>query len=543
MYDVAIINGNIADGTGTQIYRGNIYIKDGIIKRIGAEEAGHKVEAEKIIDAQGLIVSPGFIDVHSHNDLIPFISENLQELKLKQGVTTELVGQCGLGTVPCVETESDLWKQYVKGVVGDPGKNYIWNFPDFKSFITALKNKGIRNNYAALITQGAIRAAVMGFENRKADPGELEKMKSFVSEAMENGAFGISMGLQYLPGIFTDENELVELCSIVAQHDGVMMVHVRNHDYYMGEAVKEVIRIAEKSGVRLHVSHMRSYKKEKWGVNAEKLLSIIDEGIKRGVEITFDQHFYVSGSTLLTQVLPPWVTEGSAEEMVRRLSDRKVLDKLKKDYGKQDMHYSGWDDYGAIAGWDNIMITSLSREENKEFLGMTIGQIAERLGMEPVEAAAKLLISERGGINIVCLNIFSEEDIERLMKHKAQMIGSDSIPSGVPHPRLYGNFPLYISKFVRDKKVISLEEAIYKASGKPAELLRLKDRGTIEEGRIADITVFDLKNLKAYEDYKNPRKAPEGIKYVLLKGNVALNNGRTEDRKYGEMLVFTKNMQ
>lgn len=172
------------------------------------------------------------------------------------------MGQCGLGTVPCVETESDLWKQYVKGVVGDPGKNYVWKFPDFKSFITALKNKGIRNNYAALITQGAIRAAVMGFENRKADPEELEKMKSYVSEAMESGAFGISMGLQYLPGIFTDENELVELCSIVAQHDGVMMVHVRNHDYYMGEAVKEVIRIAEKSGVRLHVSHMRSYKKK-----------------------------------------------------------------------------------------------------------------------------------------------------------------------------------------------------------------------------------------------------------------------------------------
>jgi len=531
-FDVIIRNGLVIDGTGCcRPIQKDIAILNGVIKavdRLTSFNAAH------VIDASGMMVCPGFIDVHSHNDLVPFMDNKLQSVKLKQGVTTELAGQCGIGPAPYLEARNKDWKEYARGVIGDPG--IVWNWETFRDYINDTSKQVLANNYAFLVTHGAVRAKVMGLENRTPAVEELNTMGKLVEEAMEAGAYGLSLGLQYLPGIFSTREELKKLFASVGKHQGIIMVHLRNHSHMMLDSIEEVIKIALETGTRLHVSHMRSYKRHGWGKRPEETLPLLHAANKRGLEITFDQHFYLGGSTLLTQLLPQWATQGGTAAMVERLQNKQTLSRIKEELGNKELKYAGWDDYATITGWENIIITSVNREQNKSLQGKTIAEIASMWGVHPVDAAAGLLVEEQGGVGIVMLDIFSEQDIEELMKSPYQMVGSDSIPTGVPHPRLYGNFPLYIGKYVRDKKILPIEEAIHKATLLPARLLGLKDRGILQEGKKADIAVFDFNKIMGFEDYLNPTASPKGIKYVLVDGQVAVQEGTFVGGKHGQVL-------
>ncbi|GAA0181497.1 D-aminoacylase [Clostridium sediminicola] len=529
MLDIIIKNGKIVDGTGDDSYRGDLGIKNGKVLKI---QSNIDEQASEIIDADGFVVSPGFIDMHSHNDLVPFMDEDIRNLKLMQGVTTELVGQCGLGVIPCIEEENDIWKNYIRGVVGDPG--FKWNFPNLDEYIDRIVSEGLKNNVTVLISHGAIRTRVMEFENRPANEDEINTMCEIADKAMKSGAFGMSMGLQYIPGIFSAKEELIEICKVIAKYDGIVMVHLRNHDDTITNALEEMIYIAEQSKVRLHISHMRSYNSKELGCNADRLISYIENAIDRGVKITFDEHLYLSGSTLMTQLLPPWVTAGGSEEMTKRLKNKETLQKLKEEIISYETHYAGWDNYSLITGWDGILITSVKREENLKYVGKTVGEIARELGIEAVDFAIKLLMEEKFGVAIVTINVFSQEDTIKLIKHPLQMVGSDSIPAGNPHPRLYGNYPLFIGKFVREKKVLSLEEAIYKISYLPAKTLGLSNIGEIAVGKTADIVLFDLNEIKGFENYFEPTKAPIGVKYVILNGKVAVRDSLVCKDSYGK---------
>lgn len=531
MLDIIIANGLIVDGTGKPGYKMDLAIKEGKIIKIGENI---KDSARKIIDAEGLVVSPGFIDVHSHNDLVPFMDEEIQNLKLKQGVTTELVGQCGLGVIPCIEKESKLWKNYIKGVVGNPDIEF--NFKDVEDYINKIRKQGLKNNYSILISHGAIRTRVMDFESREATDIEIEKMCKLVNKAMEQGAVGMSLGLQYIPGIFAKKKELVEICKVVKAHNGIVMVHVRNHDRNIINAMEEIISVAEVSKVKLHISHMRSYDSKVLGCPAEVLIDLVEKSISKGIDITFDEHLYLSGSTLMTQLLPPWLTDKGTDVLLEMLKDKEVLSRVKEELEDMSINYVGWDNYSAIAGFDGILITSLSKENNLKYIGRTVGEIAKELNMHPVDFMANLLIEEETGVGIVTLNIFSEEDTIKLIKHPLQMVGSDSIPAGEPHPRLYGNYPLFIGKFAREKKAITLEESIYKCTMLPARTLGLNDIGKIQEGKKADITIFDFDEITGYEDYKNKKKAPIGIKHIIINGKVAMENEIISKEKHGEII-------
>ncbi|WP_300385076.1 D-aminoacylase [Clostridium sp.] len=531
MIDIIVANGLIVDGTGKPSCKMDLAIKDGKIIKIGENI---KDSATKIIDAEGLVISPGFIDVHSHNDLVPFMEEEIQDLKLKQGVTTELVGQCGLGVIPCIEDESKLWKNYIKGVVGNPDIKF--DFEDVEDYINKITKKGLKNNYSVLISHGAIRSSVMDFESRESTDKEIDEMCRLVNKAMEQGAIGMSLGLQYIPGIFAKKKELISLCKVVKAHNGIIMVHVRNHDRNIINAMKEIIDVAEESKVKLHISHMRSYDSKILGCSAEVLINLVEESIKKGINITFDEHLYLSGSTLMTQLLPPWLTDKGTDVLLKMLKDEEVLNRVKKELKDMSINYLGWDNYSSIAGWDGILITSLSKENNLKYIGKTVGEISKDLNIDPVNFIAKLLIEEETGVGIVTLNIFSEDDTIKLIKHPLQMVGSDSIPAGEPHPRLYGNYPLFIGKFVREKKAITLEDAIYKCTLLPARTLGLTDIGQIQEGKKADITIFDFNEITGYEDYNNKRKAPIGIKHIIVNGNVAMENGMISKEKYGDVL-------
>jgi N-acyl-D-amino-acid deacylase len=524
----------IVDGTGNEAYHADIAIKDGKIINI---EKKLDIDARLVVNASGLVVSPGFIDMHSHNDLVPFMNDRIQNLKLSQGVTTELVGQCGLGVVPCVESESKVWKNYVRGVVGDP--DIKWKFPSLSEYVSEIASKGLKNNYAALISHGAIRTSIMGFENRKPTEIELNAMCEIVRNAMKSGTFGMSIGLQYMPAVFSSKDELVSMCRVVKSYNGIIMVHLRNHDSTIVKALDEIISIAEISGVKLHISHLRSYNSVDYGKSAEVLLRFIDRAANKGIDITFDEHLYLSGSTLMTQLLPPWLTDKGTNELIERLKDKQVLLRIEKELNNKELHYPGWDNYSAITGWDGVLITSLKKPESLKYIGKTVGHIAKELGIDPLDFVAQLLIKEETGVGIVTLNVFSEEDTFKLIKHHLQMVGSDSIPAGVPHPRLYGNYPLFIGKYVREKKILSLEEAIYKSTTFPAKTLGLKDIGQISVDKIADITIFDFNEITGYEDYNNPTKMPIGIKYVILNGKIALKEGNVCEETYGRVLKYT----
>lgn len=532
MIDILVLNGLIIDGTGRNAYKADIAINNGKILEIGRSL---DYEACETIDASGLIVCPGFIDVHSHNDLVPLMDDKIKSIKLMQGVTTELIGQCGLGVFPCKENERIVWKNYIRGVVGDPDIN--WDFPDYKRYMSKIVSNGLKNNYAALISHGAIKTCVMGFENRVPSQNELDEMCKLVADAMAEGCFGMSIGLQYMPAVFSSKEELTAMCKVVRDYNGIVMVHLRNHDISIIRALDEIISIAESSGVKLHISHMRSYNSAELGCSAEQLLQYLEKAISKGIDITFDEHLYLSGSTLMTQLLPPWLTDKGADVLLEKLMDKQILAKVKEEISNKHTRYKGWDNYSAITGWDGILLTSLTKKNNLQYIGRTIGEIASSLKMNPVDFAAQLIVEEQTGIGIVTLNVFSEEDTIKLIKHPLQMVGSDSIPAGVPHPRLYGNYPLFIGKFVREKKALSLEEAIYKSTLLPAKTLGLNSIGELSINKTADITMFDFKNIIGYEDYKNPTKAPEGIKNVILNGEIAVRNGVPCSGHYGRMMI------
>ena len=265
MLDIIIKNGCIVDGTGNTSYQGSLGIKDGKVVKI---ESNIDEVALEIIDANGLIVCPGFIDVHSHNDLVPFMDENIRNLKLMQGVTTELVGQCGLGVVPCIEEENSIWKNYIRGVVGDPP--FKWSFSNLDDYIKQIASKGLKNNFTILISHGAIKTSVMSFDSRIPTQEQINTMCEIAESAMKAGAFGMSIGLQYMPAIFSTKDELIAICTVIAKYDGIVMVHLRNHDDTITNALEEIIYIAQQSKVKLHISHLRSYNSKDLGCKCRK---------------------------------------------------------------------------------------------------------------------------------------------------------------------------------------------------------------------------------------------------------------------------------
>lgn len=532
MFDILIKNGFIIDGTQNHGFYGDIAIKDGLIVEI--KDKINK-DAKKYIDATDLIVSPGFIDVHSHNDIVPLLNKNLENVKLKQGVTTEIVGQCGLGVVPCDESINPKWKEYIKGVVGCIPETL--NFSTVEEYIDQLNKIGLKNNYAMLISQGAIRTYVMGFEKKKPSENQLAEMCKILEESLKKGALGLSLGLQYIPGIFSHKEELIELCKIVKKYDGIVMIHLRNHDRTITNALMEIIDIAEESEVKIHISHMRSYNSKELGCTGKHLVDLINQYVNKGINITFDEHLYLSGSTLLTQLLPPWFTKEGNLALIENLKDNNKLEKLKEEIKNPKTIYEGWDNYALIAGWDGILLTSLNQRENLKYLGRTVGEISKEMKINPVDFIAKLLIEENLGVGIVTLNIFSEDDTIELIKDPLQMVGSDSIPAGVPHPRLYGNYPLFIGKYIRDKQAITLEEGIYKATMLPAKTLGITDRGQLQSGKIADITIFKYEDIRGYEDYFNPTREPEGIIYVIINGKIVLEDKKVTLERPGKFIT------
>ena len=524
MNDILIENGRILDGSGNPWFNGDIAIQDGKIAQIGVLK---DQRARERVDAKGLIVAPGFIDIHNHSDAVPFVFPR-EEGRIVQGITTEIIGNCGVSLSPVFKETQDLLKKYVGPFCFEAPLR--WDWTTLEDFFIRLKEVKIFSNMGSWIGHGTIRIAAMGFDNRKPTARELAKMKELVAQAMEQGAYGLSSGLIYPPGVYSDESEMIELCKVVAENGGVYTTHMRNEQDRVIDSVKETITVTEKSGVATIIAHHKTNGRKNWG-KSHQTLQLIDEARERGLDITCDVYPYTASSTFLWALLPPWVQEGGIGKLLERLHSKEYRERIQGDFIQG---IPGWANLVEGSGWDGIVISSCKK--NRDLEGKTLQQIADARKGDPAETLFDILLEVKAEALMVLFGM-AEEDVSNILRHPAVMVGSDAIPStGKPHPRYFGAFPRILRKYVREDKALSLQEAVRKMTSMPAQKLGLRDRGMIREGMWADVVIFDPETVEDKATFANPRQYPLGIPYVLVNGQFAVREGKITEALAGKVL-------
>ncbi|MCX7973570.1 MAG: D-aminoacylase [Candidatus Aminicenantes bacterium] len=483
------------------------------------------VQARQIIDAQGKIVCPGFIDIHSHTGVELLINPQA-ESKVRQGVTTEIGGNCGSSDFPLKEVLREKEKRYLERL----GIKERWT--DLKSFSQLLESKKISLNWGTLIGHGTVRAKVVGEEKRAPSPTELEKMKKLIAQAMEQGAFGLSTGLEYTPSGFADRDELIELCRVVASYGGIYATHMRSEDNEALEALGEALSIALEAQLPLQISHLKACgQRNFWKM--PYLFDLIEKAKEKSIEVTADVYPYTAYSTGLTVFFPLWALA---------LGEAEFLRKLKSPEERQKMKAETEEKLGGMP-WENVLIVNLGSDKNKALIGKNIAQAAKERGQECFDFVCELLIEEKGDVSIVGFGM-SEDNLIATLRHPLVMIASDGsalapygpLHQGKPHPRNYGTFPRFLGYYVREKKIISLPEAIRKITSLPASKLGLKDRGVIKEGFFADLVIFDQEKIADRATYIDPEQYPLGIDYVIVNGKIVIDHGEHTGQFPGKFL-------
>ena len=513
-------NGDIVDGSGKPRYRGDIAIRDGLIQAIGVVNE----ESTESIDISGMVVSPGFIDTHSHSDL--FLIHDPSSLpKIMQGITTEIVGQDGLGEAPIRQEFVAEWRRYLSGLNGDPPIKWSWE--DMEGYLDVLEASKPAVNVVSLVGHGNLRLLAMGMEDRKPSEEELEEMKRLLRESLEEGAIGLSTGLIYAPCVYSDTSELVELCKVVAEYSGVFVVHMRNEGDQLLESMDEVLTIARESGVHVHISHFKAGGKINWGKSRDALRKLDEEkGI--GLRVSYDQYPYTAGSTFLSSLLPSWAHDGGVEMLLARIKDNETREKIKAEYGERF-------DGNRATGWDQVLVTYVESAENKQFEGKNLAEIAEIRDQQPVDALMDIVIEEKNMASMASFTM-SEEDIKRIMSHPLGMVCTDGLLLGKPHPRAYGAFPRVLGRYVREQGVLGLEEAVRRMTSYPCGVFNLGNRGLIKEGFIADLVVFDPTSILDSSTYEDPRRFPVGVEHVIVSGVISVSNGQYTGDRNGKVI-------
>lgn len=526
MYSIIIKNGKIISGKGNPWYYGDIAIQGNKIGEIGFFP--EKVDAEKIINAKDLYVAPGFIDGHSHSDLF-ILKQPLAEQKILQGVTTEIVGMDGMSVAPIKERDIPEWRKHLSGLDGDPDVDWTWR--NFSDYFNAIDQINPSDNVGSYVGLGTVRLNVLGMANRKATYGEIMKMKKLIVRSIEEGARGISTGLVYPPGSYQEMEEVIELASVIRNYNRPFNIHLRSESNDLIPAIKEVIEISKKSGIPIIVTHFKVMGKENWYILGEAI-KLINDARKEGIDITMEQYPYTAASTMLHAIIPPWYHTHGSKMLIENIKKDRERIKIKKDiYNRMD-----WENYFKISGWENIYVSSVKNDYNKIFEGKNLTDIAKIKNIsDPADAALNLLAEEELAVGMIafCTN---EKEIAKIMKHPAVSIITDGLLGGKPHPRVYGSFPRILGRYVRDKKILTLEDAIRKMTSLPAEKLRLNNKGIIAEGYDSDITIFDLEKISDKSTYENPRQFPSGIKWVLVNGKVVVENGKHIKTRAGKTI-------
>ncbi len=526
MFDILIKNGLLVDGTGNKGEFNDVAITDGVIREIAPNISQ---SAKEIIDASGLIVAPGFIDIHSHSDLCPFLEGLNPQSKLYQGVVLEIIGNCGISNLPVDNTSRQYMSEYMAATLELPMKDLMLEDDSIIDYAEHIKRQPAATNVGVLIGHGCLRGCVMGLGMRKASEAELDEMKALLDRELDRGAFGMSLGLIYPPSSYGDINEFVELAKVIKKHEGILTVHMRSESTKIFEAVEEMLEVVRQSKVHLEISHLKLMGKPQWG-KAEKLLKIIKDARAEGLDINCDQYPYTATSTGLSALVPKWAQDGGPEKMCERLTEpeSKLLEEIEAEMERRG---------GAHA----VLVTSTHGKEIK-YDGLYLDEIAKKMKLEPAAAAARLL-AETGGAAHCCYFSLNKEDMLTIMKEKFISVGTDgyalsydkSFLGTNPHPRSFGTFPRFLQT-VRENELMPIEDAVYKITGLPASVLGLKNRGTLQIGGKADVTIFNQERVLDKSEYMDSIQKPEGIVDVIISGKVALRNGEQVNGRFGEVI-------
>lgn len=527
MYDLLLKNGLVVDGVRTKPYPANVYIQDGRIAKITQED---NLEAKETLDVSGLAVAPGFIDIHSHSDACPLVDYE-PESKLYQGVTTEIVGNCGVSILPntpkSLKANQEYFFSELELPVGGLQLDGLYGVSDYAKLV---EKHGCSGRYGVLVGHGSLRGAVVGFGDRDPSPQEMEEMKALLAHELEAGAFGMSLGLIYPPSAYAKQEELVELAKVLKEHDALLTVHMRNEGPRIFQAVDEMLNVARLSGVHLEISHLKLMGKPQWG-RSQELLDKIEAARRDGATVTCDQYPYTATSTSMTALLPHWAHDGGVPALLERL---KAPTQQLKDDTTQEMENRG--------GPSKVMVSG-THGFHPEWEGRTVEEIAQSLNISPVDAVIYVLEQCQGSVACIYFCI-DEEDMLRIMRDLRICVGSDgynfsydrSITKTNPHPRSFGTFPRFL-RLAREHQLMPLEDAVYKITGLPAQILGLKDRGVLQEGAVADLTVFDPDRVTDRSEYTDSVQKPAGIPYVLVGGAVAIRDGAATGSRTGGVLT------
>jgi N-acyl-D-amino-acid deacylase len=522
--DVIVRGALVVDGTGAPPFHGDVGISGDAIVAVG--DLGVHAASKKI-DGANLIAAPGFIDMHSHSDFtLPNDPRSMS--KVSQGVTTEVIGNCGVTPAPVADTHREEWIESVSFLPGE----LSWNWRSFGDFLDRLRKAGLGVNVFPLVGHGAIRTAVMGMVDEEPSPSQLEQMAQMLSECLMEGALGMSTGLIYPPGVYSQLPELVQLARVAGNLGGLYFSHIRGEGATLLDAIEEAASVGREASLPVQVGHLKASGRANWD-KFDGALTAIERARESGVDVTFDLYPYTAGNTVITALLPPWLLAGGVSATLERLKDSDLRQRITTEMTTQELVRE--------TPWDRIMIASC--RARRDYVGKLVQQLAEEAGEPPSDWVLDFVVRCRGEADIILFSQ-SEENVRKGLGHPVSMIGTDgcgltttgALAEGRPHPRNYGTYARVLGHYVRDEKVLRIEEAVAKMTSVPASRLRLNDRGKLCPGFKADIVLFDAAIVNDMCEYGRPPRYARGIPYVLVNGQLVIEEGEHCGRLPGRIL-------
>ena len=527
-FDTIIRGGVVYDGTGGSPRRVDIGIKGDRIAAVGNLKSA---TAPSVIDAKGLAVAPGFINMLSHSEN-SLITDGRSQGEIRQGVTTQIFGEGSMGPL------SDEMKRRRASAQGEARPEVPWT--TLSEYLTYLEKRGISQNAASFVSATTIRENVIGLEDKAPTPEQLDRMRELVRQEMEAGALGVTTALIYPPAFYAKTEELIALCKVAAKYQGKYIAHIRSEGNQLIEAVEETLRISREAGLPAEIYHLKTSGESNWN-KMDKVISMINDARRKGMKISADMYMYTAGSTGLDASMPPWVFDGGREAAYKRLQDPEVRKKIAEAIRTPS---NDWENLFMLAGSpDRILLVSFRSDELKPLTGKTLGEVAKMRGKDPIETIMDLVYEDRSRVGTVYF-MMSEENIKKQLRQPWVSLGSDAAsmaPEGTflrtsTHPRAYGNFARLLGKYVREEKVITLQEAIRRLSSLPASNLGLDHRGWLKPGMFADVVVFDAATITDRATFENPHQYSVGVKHVFVNGVQVLKDGEHTDARPGRAL-------
>lgn len=532
MYELLVKNAKVIDGTGKEAFAATVASENGKLKVLPADCS---CEAKTVIDAKGMYLCPGFIDPHSHGD-VPLGKKFNSVSKISQGITTHVSGQCGFSMFP-VNPDNMKLMQDGMAIFTDTFPEEMVTFTSFENYLKYVQTLKLPENIKFNMGHVSLRIAAMGFENRKPTAQEMDKMKSLLREAMEHGAIGLSSGLIYIPSVYADVDEFVELCKVVAEYDGIYTTHMRNESGNVLQSIDEALEVGRRSGCRVHISHLKVCGKQNWGMS-KQIIEKIQKAQAEGLRVSADQYPYTASMTHLNVCIPPKYFTKGIPGMVEMLKDPAIREQIKREIMDPATPFEN--QYLSCGGFDGVFVSRCAA--TPEYEGMTIGEAARKHNMDDFDLFFDLMIRNNGVASAIYFSM-GEEDVFNIIKCDSVIPGTDGIVKSEKeraHPRAYGTMPRAINYFVKENHLFPLEKMIHKMTGLAAQLVMIDTKGVIADGMDADLVIFNYDTVRDTADFIESNKLSEGIEYVIVGGEVVYHDKELTGATPGKVILHHK---